>query len=166
MATSKHKSNYQKILKELRQLYINLHERTTLLKVNNDQVLSFELKVLNGTISMIDKIINPILSDEEKKYLDSILSIICKHFKEKKILVKSPLRKQSVVKSRHFFAYIVYTDMNKKMSMPKLAAYFKHKDHTSVLHSINKIKKGISKDDSTKEIHRILLNKINNSGII
>jgi chromosomal replication initiator protein len=81
--------------------------------------------------------------------VDFIQRCVAEEFGVSLVDLKTRRRNKTIVLPRQVAMYLSreLTDL----SLPEIGNFFGGKDHTTVLHSYNKIKEGLSKDDSLKD---------------
>ncbi len=77
-----------------------------------------------------------------------ITKVCCEHFGVEESDVLSARRDKDIALTRQIAMYLMRTEL--KLSLPKIAAAVGRKDHTTALHSINKITKNIDEDFSLR----------------
>ncbi len=75
---------------------------------------------------------------------DDIVSILAEHFSYSKDVIKSPSRKKEIVRVRDYIAYLLREYAS--MSYPVIGELLGGRDHTTIIHSYNKIKKLIAEN--------------------
>lgn len=103
------------------------------------------------TIEMAEKSINDIVLQKEKVIsADYIQEVVAKYFNiDKKDLVSSK-KSNDIAHPRQIAMYLCRTIG--QMSFPKIGADFGNRDHTTVMHAVNKIEKEIKEKTNTKLI--------------
>ena len=82
--------------------------------------------------------------------IESIQNAVIKHFGLKMSDLKSPSRSRNVAFPRQIAMYLIrkYTGIGFK----EIGFYFGGKDHTTVIHAVKSIEKGIEQDGETRQI--------------
>ena len=103
------------------------------------------------TIEMAEKSINDIVLQKEKVIsADYIQEVVSKYFNlDKKDLI-STKKSNDIAHPRQIAMYLCRTVAG--MSFPKIGAEFGNRDHTTVMHAVNKIEKEIKQNTNTKLI--------------
>ncbi len=103
------------------------------------------------TIEMAEKSINDIVLQKEKVIsADYIQEVVAKYFNiDKKDLISSK-KSNDIAHPRQIAMYLCRTIG--QMSFPKIGADFGNRDHTTVMHAVNKIEKEIKEKTNTKLI--------------
>ena len=103
------------------------------------------------TIEMAEKSINDIVLQKEKVIsADYIQEVVSKYFNiDKKDLI-STKKSNDIAHPRQIAMYLCRTVAG--MSFPKIGAEFGNRDHTTVMHAVNKIEKEIKEKTNTKLI--------------
>lgn len=102
----------------------------------------------NNTASVAENIkrINP----------SDIIKTVSLHYGVKPAHIKSSSRKEAYVKPRQIIMYLLRSHLSLKLE--DIAHILKRKDHTTIIHGIDKIKKQIIKDISLKEDINSIIN--------
>jgi chromosomal replication initiator protein len=95
-----------------------------------EELLKFEVK--NNKIS-----INASPSD--------IIKTVANHYKLKQTALKGKRRVKSLVLARHVAMYLLKNELD--LPLVEIGRWFSGRDHTSVLHAVNKIEKNVKGDD-------------------
>ena len=113
------------------------------------------------TIEMAEKSINDIVLQKEKVIsADYIQEVVSKYFNiDKKDLI-SAKKSNDIAHPRQIAMYLCRTIG--QMSFPKIGAEFGNRDHTTVMHAVNKIEKEIKEKTNTKLIVESVKNIILN----
>ena len=103
------------------------------------------------TIEIAEKSINDIVLQQEKVIsADYIQEVVAKYFNiDKKDLI-STKKSNDIAHPRQIAMYLCRTIA--QMSLPKIGAEFGNRDHTTVMHAVNKIEKEIKEKNNTKLI--------------
>ena len=114
------------------------------------------------TIEMAEKSINDIVLQKEKVIsADYIQEVVSKYFNiDKKDLI-SAKKSNDIAHPRQIAMYLCRTIG--QMSFPKIGAEFGNRDHTTVMHAVNKIEKEIKEKTNTKLIVESVKNIIQES---
>ncbi len=102
------------------------------------------------TLALAKEVLKDLLREPEKLVtIDFIQRCVAEEFSISLPDLKTKRRNKTVVLPRQIAMYLsrVLTDL----SLPEIGAYFGGKDHTTVLHSFNKIKEGITRDEQLKQ---------------
>jgi len=73
-----------------------------------------------------------------------IITVCCDHFGIEESDVLSSRRDKEIALTRQIAMYLMRTEL--KMSLPKISSAVGRKDHTTAMHSINKISRGLDED--------------------
>ena len=111
------------------------------------------------TIEIAEKAINDIVLQKEKVISsDYIQEVVAKYFNiDKKDLV-STKKSNDIAFPRQIAMYLCRTVAS--MSLPKIGQDFGNRDHTTVMHAVNKIEKQIKEKTNTKLIVESVKNLI------
>lgn len=113
------------------------------------------------TIEMAEKAINDIVLQKEKVIsYDYIQDIVSKYFNIDKADLISAKKSNDIAYPRQIAMYLCRTLAN--MSFPKIGVAFGKRDHTTVMHSFNKIDKEIKENTNTKLIVESVKNIVQN----
>ena len=114
------------------------------------------------TIEIAEKSINDLVLQKEKVIsADYIQEVVAKYFNiDKKDLISSK-KSNDIAHPRQIAMYLCRTIG--QMSFPKIGADFGNRDHTTVMHAVNKIEKEIKEKTNTKLIVESVKNIIQNS---
>jgi len=82
--------------------------------------------------------------------VEKIIRAVAAHFSLKPQDLKSRKRSRHIATSRHIAMYLARTETN--MSFPEIGRRFGGKDHTSVIHAVNKISREISRSEEMKKL--------------
>ena len=77
-----------------------------------------------------------------------VISVCSEYFGIEESDILSPRRDKEITQARQVSAYLMRTEL--KMSLPKISAAVGRKDHTTAMHSINKITKNLENDFNLK----------------
>lgn len=139
-------SHIQKNIRELEGALnkLTIHQNVSQKAINLDTAK----ELLKNIIS------SPIKTTNFKKILESV----CEFYEvsEKDLLGKS--RKKEIVKPRQVCMYLLRTEL--KQSFPSIGRRFAGKDHTTAIHSFNKIKKEIEESESFHEEVNLIKQRI------
>lgn len=114
------------------------------------------------TIEIAEKSINDLVLQKEKVIsADYIQEVVAKYFNiDKKDLISSK-KSNDIAHPRQIAMYLCRTIG--QMSFPKIGSDFGNRDHTTVMHAVNKIEKEIKEKTNTKLIVESVKNIIQNS---
>ena len=114
------------------------------------------------SIPLAQEILKDIIPMENKEIsINQIQKIASDYFNIKLSVLLSKKRIKNIVTARQIAIYLARELTN--FSLPVIGEAFGGKDHTTILHSYNKIKNKIEKDKGLKSIIENLTFKINNS---
>lgn len=103
------------------------------------------------TIEMAEKAINDITTEKEKVISsDYIQEVVAKYFNIDKKDLKNSTRSKDIAYPRQIAMYLCRCVAN--MSFPKIGDDFGKRDHTTVMHAVQKIDKEIKTNNNTKLI--------------
>jgi chromosomal replication initiator protein len=128
------------IKNNIRELEGALNILSTFSKFHKKEItLETAKKLLKNIISPIPKI----------STFKKILKIVSEFYDVKEEDILSNLRRKEILKPRHIIMYLLRNEMN--YSYPAIAQKFGGKDHTTVIHACEKIKKELLKNDELSE---------------
>lgn len=114
------------------------------------------------TIEIAEKSINDIVLQKEKVIsADYIQEVVAKYFNINKKDLVSAKKSNDIAYPRQIAMYLCRTVA--QMSFPKIGADFGNRDHTTVMHAVNKIEKEIKEKTNTKLIVESVKNIIQDS---
>jgi len=133
------------IKNNIRELEGALNILATFSKLQKKEInLEITKKLLKNIISPAPKI----------STFKKILKIVSEFYDVKEEDILSDLRRKEVLKPRHVIMYLLRNEMN--YSYPAIAQKFGGKDHTTVIHACEKIKKELLKNEElTEEINQL-----------
>ena len=105
------------------------------------------------TVDAVKQKLNQYLRNQPKTSLDhkKVLAAILHYFNVKSVDIMGPRRQKELVLPRQIAMYIMYTDC--QLSMEKIGQILGGRDHTTVLHGVDKIKVALVRD---REVERLL----------
>ncbi len=119
--------------------------------------------MMNGSEITLDIAIEALKDDYSKSYIsknkmDQVIQIICEHYNLKEEELLSKKRSNEIAIPRMIAMYIcrVYLDEN----LTKIGIQFGGKNHTTVMHAVDKIKKEILNDESLNSEIQKMINEI------
>ncbi len=84
-----------------------------------------------------------------------VIKVVCSYYDIKSTFIKSPTRVENVAKARQIIMYILREEF--KLKLEEVAYILKRKDHTTIIHGVDKIQTLIMKDVEFKgEIDTII----------
>lgn len=90
-----------------------------------------------------------------KNNIDQVQQLVCSHYNVSIEDLKGKKRSSNITIPRQIAMYICRIHLEE--SLPKIGSEFGGKDHTTVMHSVDKIKKAIEQDEELKlEIQKII----------
>jgi len=78
-----------------------------------------------------------------------VIKTVANHYRIKQSAVKGKRRTKDIVNARHVAMYLLRKELN--MPLEEIGKWFSGRDHTSVLHAINKIEKEKAKEGLIKQ---------------
>ncbi len=85
---------------------------------------------------------------------NDIIRVVCNYYNVKPVALRSPIRTERIVLPRQVAMYLIKTNTN--LGLQEIADALKRKDHTTVMHAVEKITRMLIRDVNFKqEIDRI-----------
>jgi chromosomal replication initiator protein len=102
------------------------------------------------SLDVVDGFFNEKKNNSIKKisHLD-IIKTVCAYYNIKQSQIKSSSRSSEIALARQIIMYLLRTEL--KIKLQEIAYILKRKDHTTIIHAIDKIMRLISKDPTIKE---------------
>jgi chromosomal replication initiator protein len=143
----------------------------------NEEVVSYIASVVTGSIREIEGVINVISMHSEMKQksisineikaliknsvkpkksisIDSVVKLVSDYYNLDERIIYEKTRRKEIVRARQIIMFVLREDFNE--SYPAIGAKLGGKDHTTVIHSYEKIKQELTKDPHLmKEIEDI-----------
>ncbi|MBD3245158.1 MAG: chromosomal replication initiator protein DnaA [Candidatus Moranbacteria bacterium] len=126
----------------------------------NKFVAHCQLKKLNPNLENAQNILKDDFSrlSREKSGPSGIIDIVSNYYKVESSLIKEKSRRADIIKPRQIVVYILREKM--KLSFPVIGKELGGRDHTTIIHNYNKVKKEFKKNpilkQEFKEIEKIL----------
>lgn len=109
--------------------------------IDTESVIDF----FQGTVEKVSQKINP----------SDVIKTVCAYYNVKQVHIKSPTRASNIALPRQIIMYILRNEL--KLKLEEVAYILKRKDHTTIMHGVDKIAREVMKDPNFKqEIDRIL----------
>jgi chromosomal replication initiator protein len=113
------------------------------------------------TAELVDKLIEGgQIHSQRIVNTDTILNIVAEHFHIKKEDLLSKSRKKDIAVPRQIAMYLIREEL--KLTFPNIGDAFGGKDHSTVMHSWNKIKKDLVSNYTLEQDITIIKNKLYN----
>lgn len=80
---------------------------------------------------------------------DEVIKTVANHFRVKQIAIKGKRRTKDLVTARHVAMYFLREEL--KLPLEEIGRWFSNRDHTSVIHAIQKIEELIAEDDLIRQ---------------
>lgn len=89
--------------------------------------------------------------EEKRQHLhaDDVLDYVCNYYKVKSTQLKGPKRNASLVRPRQVAMYLLYTEL--KLTFVDIGNLLGGRDHTTVMHGVDKIKDLVDKKEQVTE---------------
>jgi len=114
-----------------------------------------------GLKNKIDlEIVDLFFNQKKKNYIkkinsSDIIKVVCSYYNVKQSHIKSDSRTSEIVLPRQIIMYLLRIEL--KIKLQEVAYILKRKDHTTIIHAVDKLNRLISKDPTIKEdIDRIM----------
>ena len=78
-----------------------------------------------------------------------VIKTVANHYRIKQSAIKGKRRTKEVVAARHAAMFVLKKELN--MPLEEIGKWFSGRDHTSVLHAVNKIEQEISEEDLVRQ---------------
>ncbi len=111
-----------------------------------------ELKGKTITAQLIEELLQVEIVDKRppiKVTPSEIIRTVANHYKLKQTAIKGTRRSKSLVTARHVAMYLLKEDLS--LPLTEIGKWFSGRDHTSVLHAVNKIDKEKSIDEQMQQ---------------
>lgn len=111
--------------------------------------LAVELKKKEITPELIEEILSSEVAEKRpviKASPQDVIKSVANHYHLKQAAIKGKRRVKSLVQARHIAMYILKEDLN--LPLVEIGKWFSGRDHTTVLHAVNKIEDQILKDSA------------------
>jgi chromosomal replication initiator protein len=113
------------------------------------------------TAELVDKLIEGgQIHSQRIVNIDTVLNIVAEHFHIKKEDLLSKSRKKDIAVPRQIAMYLIREEL--KLTFPNIGDAFGGKDHSTVMHSWNKIKKDLVSNYTLEQDITIIKNKLYN----
>jgi len=104
-------------------------------QLKNQQISEELVKALLGKVVEVDLNRRPTTRPKD------ILKIFSNYFNVKSSNIQGPSRLKSLVLPRHLAMYVLRTEL--KLSLEEIGSLFNRRDHTTVMHAVDKVTKGL-----------------------
>lgn len=108
-----------------------------------------EMRSVEPTLSLATSVLGALNTRPKHLSAKQIIETCAKHFQIPVADVLSPRRDKDIVAPRQFAMYLLRSEL--KLSFPKIAQELGRKDHTTAIHSINKIEQELHIDPELRE---------------
>lgn len=111
-----------------------------------------ELKHRIVSPQLIDEILKNEIQDKRPKIKASptlVIKTVADHFRLKQVAIKGKSRVKSLVEARHIAMFILKSELS--LPLTEIGKWFSGRDHTTVLHAVNKIESEIIKNTSIQQ---------------
>lgn len=114
----------------------------------NQILVLCQVQNLKPNLELVKNILKSTAKSPKRFTYQHITTVCCEHFGVEEADVLSSRRDKDIALTRQIATYLMRTEL--KLSLPKIASAVGRKDHTTALHSINKITKNIDTDFSLR----------------
>lgn len=110
----------------------------------NQILVLCQVQNLKPDLELVKNILKSATKSPKRFTYQHITSVCCEHFGIEESDVLSSRRDKEIALTRQVAMYLMRTEL--KLSLPKIASAVGRKDHTTAMHSINKITKSLDED--------------------
>lgn len=131
--------------------YIALSVRTNIreLEGNLNQVMAYcEMRGEQPTLELVKGLLEGKSRSPRRITTKHIIDATCSHFQIDEEEILSPKRDKSISLPRQIAMYLIRSEL--KLSYPKVARELGRKDHTTAMHSVDKITKSVALDQQLR----------------
>lgn len=115
------------------------------------------------SLKLAQEVLKDSFKEEEQKIgIDKIQRVVAEYFTLRVSDLRSKSRSRSIAHPRQIAMYLVR--MLTAHSFPEIGEYFGGRDHTTVLHAFNKLRKAVNKDDRTRRLIEELEEMVKKNG--
>jgi chromosomal replication initiator protein len=116
-----------------------------------NRVVSYsDLNNVDPSTDIASKALADIVAAKEKHIsTEKIFTAVCDFFEIEISDLLSPRRNKELVRPRHIVMYLLRHEMN--LSYPKIGNELNKKDHTTIIHGVNKIEKEIARNEEIQK---------------
>jgi len=109
-----------------------------------------QLNRLSASLDVVSKVLEDIVAAKGKNLsVAKIIKIVGEYFQIRPLDILSAKRDQTLVWPRQIIMYLLRHEMN--LSYPKISRELNKKDHTTIIHGVNKIEKEIAVNNDLKK---------------
>ncbi len=109
-----------------------------------------QLNRLAASLDVVSRVLEDIVLSKGKNLsVEKIIKIVGDYFQIESVDILSAKRGQNLVGPRQIVMYLLRHEMN--LSFPKIGRELNKKDHTTIIHGVNKIEKGIASNEELKK---------------
>jgi chromosomal replication initiator protein len=132
--------------------YLASHVQTNVRELEGalNQLLAFcEMRNLSPDLAMVQGLFGALKSRPKHITSKQVIEKVSKHFQVPIEDITGPKRDKDIVYPRQVAMYLLRSELH--MSFPKIAGELGRKDHTTAIHSVEKIEKELQFDTSLKQ---------------
>jgi chromosomal replication initiator protein len=114
-----------------------------------NRVLAYaSLLRVSVTLDLARQALDNLVSKQEKLTIEDIVSAVARHYNLDEAELVGRSRRKEVAQARHVAMYLAREETN--ASLPKIGQSLGGRDHTTVMHGIDKIASQIESDDGSR----------------
>jgi chromosomal replication initiator protein len=110
----------------------------------NQIIVLCQVQNIKPDLDLVKNILKSSTKSPRRFTYRQVITVCCEHFGIEESDVLSSRRDKEIALTRQISMYLMRTEL--KMSLPKISASVGKKDHTTAMHSINKITKNLDED--------------------
>lgn len=108
-----------------------------------------EMRAIEPTLALAQGVISAARTRPKHLSAKQIIEVCAKHFQISVADILSPKRDKDIVRPRHLAMYLMRSELH--LSFPKIAQELGRKDHTTAMHSVEKLELAIQNDTDVRE---------------
>lgn len=108
-----------------------------------------EMRAVEPTLPLAQNVIGAARTRPKHLSAKQIVEVCAKHFQISVADILSPKRDKDIVRPRHLAMYLMRSELH--LSFPKIAQELGRKDHTTAMHSVEKLELAIQNDNEMRE---------------
>ncbi len=110
-----------------------------------------EMRAVEPTLALAQSVIGGARTRPKHLSAKQIVEVCAKHFQISVTDILSPKRDKDIVRPRHLAMYLMRSELH--LSFPKIAQELGRKDHTTAMHSVEKLEHAIQNDTEVREAY-------------
>ena len=146
----------------IRYIATNIKSNIRELEGSLNKVMAFaNLEKREVTLELAEQVLKDIISPDQQKVItpEYILSVVAEHYDVSTADIIGNKRSSKIVMPRQICMYLCRSVID--LPLKNIGKFLGNRDHTTVMHGINKIEQELEKSDSMKNTIDILKKKIN-----